>query len=89
MVRARDRRTRYTAVYVPGKGRPDPRGGWWDVGRVPIETLPASDKPAEALLDYVWGLPHSESEFVTVVVPELFEQPRSPTPSSAGDRPSR
>ena len=63
----------YTAVYVPGEGRPDPRGGWWDVGRVPIETLPASDKPAEALLDYVWGLPHSESEFVTVVVPELFE----------------
>src|SRR5262245_56989874 len=65
----------YTAVYVPGDGRPDPRGGWWELGRVPVETLPASDKPAEALLDYVWGLPHSESEFVTVVVPELFEKP--------------
>jgi amino acid transporter len=65
----------YNAVYVPGNGRPDPRGGWWELGRVPVETLPASDKPTEALLDYVWGLPHSESEFVTVVVPELFEKP--------------
>jgi hypothetical protein len=65
----------YTAVYVPGNGRPDPRGGWWDLGRVPVETLPESDKPAEPLLDYVWGLPHSESEFVTVVVPELFDEP--------------
>jgi amino acid transporter len=65
----------YTAVYVPGNGRPDPRGGWWEIGHVPVETLPASDKPAEALVDYVWGLPHSESEFVTVVVPELFDEP--------------
>jgi amino acid transporter len=65
----------FTAVHVPGNGRPDPRGGWWDVGRVPIETLPENDKPAEPLLDYVWGLPHSESEFVTVVVPELFDEP--------------
>ena len=65
----------YTAVYVPGNGRPDPRGGWWDLGRVPVETLPESDKPAEPLLDYVWGLPRSESEFVTVVVPELFDEP--------------
>ena len=65
----------YTAVYVPGNDRPDPRGGWWDLGRVPVETLPENDKPAEPLLDYVWGLPHSESEFVTVVVPELFDEP--------------
>jgi amino acid transporter len=65
----------FTAVYVPGDRRPDPRGGWWDLGRVPVETLPPSDKPAEALLDYVWALPHSESEFVTVVVPELFDRP--------------
>jgi amino acid transporter len=65
----------YSAVYVPGGGRPDPRGGWWELGRVPVETLPESDRPAEPLLDYVWGLPHSESEFVTVVVPELFEKP--------------
>jgi amino acid transporter len=65
----------FTAVHVPGNSRPDPRGGWWDVGRVPIETLPQNDKPAEPLLDHVWGLPHSESEFVTVVVPELFDEP--------------
>jgi amino acid transporter len=65
----------YSAVYVPGDGRPDPRGGWWPIGHVPVETLPANERPAEAVLDYVWGLPHSESEFVTVVVPELFDEP--------------
>ena len=65
----------YTAIHVPGDGRPDPRGSWWDLGHVPVETLPASEKPAEEVLDYVWGLPHSESEFVTVVVPELFREP--------------
>ena len=40
----------------PGTAGPI-REAWWDVGRVPIETLPQNDKPAEPLLDYVWGLP--------------------------------
>jgi hypothetical protein len=27
------------------------------------------------VLDYVWALPHGESDFVTMVVPELFRRP--------------
>jgi len=65
----------FRAVYVRDKNRPDPRGGWWDVGGVPIETLEPSESVADALLDYVWSLPHGDSRFVTVVVPELFERP--------------
>jgi amino acid transporter len=65
----------YRAVYVPKQHGADPRGGWWDVGGVPIETLQSAESPSEALLDYVWALPHGESNFITVVVPEFFERP--------------
>ena len=76
LVCAGDRRTGLHGVYVPGNGRPDPRGGWWDLGRRhPWRRCPRATSRAEPLLDYVWGLPHSESEFVTVVVPELFDEP--------------
>jgi hypothetical protein len=27
------------------------------------------------VLEYIWGFPHGEAEFVTVVVPELFRRP--------------
>jgi amino acid transporter len=65
----------FRAVYVRSERGPDPRGGWWDVGGVPIQTLDSPEGPAEALLDYVWSLPHGDSQFVTVVVPELFKRP--------------
>ena len=65
----------FRAVYVRTERGPDPRGGWWDVGGVPIQTLDSPEGPAEALLDYVWSLPHGDSQFVTVVVPELFKRP--------------
>jgi amino acid transporter len=65
----------FRAVYVRNERGPDPRGGWWDVGGVPIQTLDSPEGPAEALLDYVWSLPHGDSQFVTVVVPELFKRP--------------
>src|SRR5207247_1461071 len=29
---------------------------------------------AKAVLEYVWGFPHGEGDFVTVVVPELFQR---------------
>ena len=32
-------------------------------------------RPADAVLDYVWSLPRGESNFLTVVLPELFERP--------------
>ena len=34
-----------------------------------------SGRPADAVLDYVWSLPRGESNFLTVVLPELFERP--------------
>jgi hypothetical protein len=65
----------YHAVYVRDPKKPDPRGNWWEIGRVPIETLERREGTAEAVLDYVWSMPHGGSRFVTVVVPESFERP--------------
>jgi amino acid transporter len=65
----------FRAVYVKDPDKPDPRGNWWEIGRVPIETLERGDGTAEAVLDYVWALPHGGPNFVTVVVPESFEHP--------------
>ncbi len=67
----------FHAVQVPAGDGGQPPAGWWEVGGVPIETLDSSDGPTEAVVDYVWGLPHGDASFVTVVVPELFER-RSP-----------
>jgi amino acid transporter len=64
----------YHPVHVPVDGAPDPRGRWWEFsgGGARIETLQRVETPAEALLDYVWSLPRGESNFVTVVLPEVF-----------------
>jgi amino acid transporter len=66
----------YHPVWVEN-GRPDPRGRWWEFtgGGTRIEPLEAIERPAEAVLDYVWSLPRGESSFLTVVLPELFEHP--------------
>ena len=60
-----------------------------------------SEDTADAVLDYVWSLPRGESNFLTVVLPELFEHrslvsavarqaddvlPEAPPPVGAGDR---
>jgi hypothetical protein len=53
-------------------------------GSPPLELLPATGGMTDAVLDEVWRLPRSESQFVTVVVPEQFrsesllEQARRP-----------
>src|SRR6266545_2730665 len=68
----------YHPVWVEdGRRRPDPRGRWWDFtgGGARIEPLQAVERPADAVLDYVWALPRGESNFLTVVVPEFFERP--------------
>ena len=68
----------YHPVWVEdGHRRPDPRGGWWDFtgGGARIEPLKAIERPADAVLDYVWALPRGESNFLTVVIPETFERP--------------
>jgi amino acid transporter len=68
----------YHPVWVQGGRRaPDPRGRWWEFsgGGTRIEPLQAVERPADAVLDYVWALPRGESNFLTVVVPEFFEKP--------------
>jgi hypothetical protein len=37
--------------------------------------LQANDDPVAALLDEIWAIPHAESRYVTVVIPELFRKP--------------
>jgi amino acid transporter len=68
----------YHPVWVEdGRRRQDPRGRWWDFtgGGTRIEALEALERPADAVLDYVWALPRGESNFLTVVIPEYFERP--------------
>ena len=64
------------AVHVPDPTRrmPDPRGDWWPIGGCRLETLKARDSRADAVLDYLWSLPHGESRFVTLIVPENFDR---------------
>ena len=45
-------------------------------GDASLEILPTNGGNAvDAVLEYVWALPRSESDFVTVIVPELFQHP--------------
>jgi amino acid transporter len=44
------------------------------VGEPGLELLDGTDGSVEALLEQVWRLPRGESDFVTVVVPELFRE---------------
>jgi amino acid transporter len=63
-------------IHVLGSSRRDLRGRWWDWsgGGTVIEALEREDRPADAVLDYVWALPRGDSSFVTVVVPEQFRR---------------
>ena len=63
-------------IHVLGSSGRDLRGRWWDWsgGGTVIEALEREDRPADAVLDYVWQLPRGESSFVTVVVPEQFRR---------------
>src|SRR5262249_34109241 len=41
-----------------------------------LDILPAGQHdPIDAVLDYVWALPHGQADFVTMVIPELFRRP--------------
>ena len=51
------------------------RPRWFKRHGTPLERLDGSLGVTEAILEQVWRLPRSESEFVTVFVPELFEKP--------------
>jgi hypothetical protein len=63
------------AVHVPTR-RTDPgiRSRWFKRTGTPLETLDSRLGVTEAVLEQVWRLPRGESDFVTVVVPELFDR---------------
>ena len=72
-------------IHVPGRGTdPGIRSRWFKLAGEPLEALDPKLGVTEAVLEQVWRLPRSESDFVTVVVPELFgkrslvEQARRP-----------
>jgi len=63
------------AVHIPGRATdPGIRPRWFRYAGEPLEVLDPSLGATNALLEQVWRLPRSESEFVTVVVPELFRE---------------
>jgi amino acid transporter len=68
----------YHPVWVAdGHSKADPRGRWWEFagGGTRIEPLEGVGHTEDAVLDYVWSLPRGESNFLTVVLPEAFEEP--------------
>jgi amino acid transporter len=70
-------RNGFDAVAAPGR-RTDPglRARFRDLTNIrpDLEVLPPRDGRVEAVIDYLWALPHGESQFVTVIVPELFKR---------------
>jgi hypothetical protein len=62
-------------IHVPGRDTdPGIRPRWYARAGVALEALDPSVGATEAVLEQVWRLPRGESEFVTVVVPELFRK---------------
>ena len=62
-------------IHVPARGTdPGIRSRWFKLAGEPLETLEPKLGVTEAVLEQVWRLPRSESDFVTVVVPELFDK---------------
>jgi amino acid transporter len=63
------------AIHVPCRNTdPGIRPRWFRCSGGPLDQLDGSLGATEAVLEQVWRLPRSESEFVTVVIPELFRQ---------------
>jgi amino acid transporter len=68
----------FRAVHVPVRGSdPGIRPRWFRLrnGTPLLEVYDESDGLTTAVLDQVWRQPRSESDFVTLIVPELFERP--------------
>ena len=65
------------AVYVEGSSPVDPRGGWQKLvgSRIALEPVSSPEGMVDAVRERVWALPHGGADFVTVVIPEQFEQP--------------
>jgi hypothetical protein len=68
---------RFHAIHAPGP-RTDPgiRPRFRELTdlRPDLEVLAPEDGRAEAVIEYLWALPRGESNFVTVIIPELFRR---------------
>jgi amino acid transporter len=63
------------ALHVPTRSTdPGIRPRWFKQTELPLEALDPELGVTEAVLEQVWRLPRGESDFVTVVVPELFHR---------------
>jgi hypothetical protein len=68
----------YRAIHVPGRGTdPGIKPRWFRFTdeQSLLEVLDHSLGVNEAVLEQVWRLPRGESDFVTVVIPEMFRRP--------------
>src|SRR5262249_6055560 len=66
------------AIHVPFDGAdPGIKSRFFRIadGKPHLEVLSAEDDAIDAVLDYIWELPHGEHDFITVVIPELFRRP--------------
>ena len=66
------------AIHVPFDGSdPGIKARFFHVaeGKPHLEILPPQYDPIDTVLDYLWELPHSDSDYITVVIPELFRRP--------------
>ena len=68
----------FHAVHVPFPGSDPgigPRFFRWTDGEPRLEILGEEEEPLDAMQEYVWRIPHGDTSFVTVVIPELFRTP--------------
>ncbi len=67
----------FRAVHAPGK-RTDPgiRARFRQLTDIKpdLEVLTPDDGRVDAVIDYLWALPRGESQFVTMIIPELFRR---------------
>jgi amino acid transporter len=67
----------FRAIHVPGAGSDPgirPRFRELTDVRPDLEVIKPEDGRVEAVIDYLWALPRGESNFVTLIVPELFRR---------------
>jgi len=67
----------FRAIHVPGRHSDPgirPRFRQLTDIRPDLEIVKPEDGRVDAVIDYLWALPRGESNFVTVIVPELFRR---------------
>ena len=67
----------FRAVHVPGPGTdPGIRPRFRELTdiRPDLQVIEPEEGRVEAVIDYLWALPRGESNFVTMIVPELFKR---------------